>query len=151
MFRRIFKEPTTELKDIEGLFKGHVNGKVTKHVVEPLTSFGENFGSEILKVQATVEENGKEKVIHAVAKLIPPTEEQLEIFNTQVTFKNEIALYDVIVPILQDFQREYKFAEIADYFPKFYGGRLNLKPGNSNDVVDMDAVIMLENLKTEGE
>lgn len=147
MFNR-FKEDTTQLKDIDDLIKENVSGKVIKHEVAPLTAFGENFGSEILRVEITVEENGQEKTLHAVAKLIPPTEMQLQIFNTQVTFKNEVQFLAGIAPLLQDFQREHHFSEIANYFPELYGSRISLKPHLG--VVDNDAVILMENLKISG-
>lgn len=147
MFNK-FKENTTQLKDIEGLIKDKISGKVIKHEVVPLTAIGENYGSEILRVEITVDENGQQKIAHAVAKLIPPTEFQLQIFNTQVTFKNEAQFYAVIVPLMREIQREHHFSEIANYFPELYGSRFNLK--QNSEVVDTDAVILMENLKLSG-
>lgn len=143
-----FKEDTKHINDIEGLFKDRINGRVIEQKVQPLVAAGENNGSEMLKVDVTFEKNGKREAIHAVAKLIPPTEEQMEIFDVQSTFKSEIGFYAEVVPLLQAFQREHGILDVANYFPKLYGSRTTLKP--NSDVVDLDAVIMLENLKIIG-
>lgn len=143
--------PTTSIKDLESLTKDHVKGRIVKHEVRPLTEVGENFGSEIVVVDMTVEEDEKEHVVHAVAKLIPPTDMQQEIFNTKVTYKNEIGFYAEIVPALKLFQKEQgvaNVAEVLDYFPELYGARISLNP-SSNDI-DKDAVILMENLKISG-
>ncbi|CAG9766215.1 unnamed protein product [Ceutorhynchus assimilis] len=147
MFKR-FKENTTEIKNLEELLRPKFpNCKILKHDVTPLTELGENFGSEILKIDITIEENGSEKVIPSVGKMIPPTEFQMEIFNTQQTFKNEIGFYAEIVPTLQEFQRENGI-EVAEYFSKFYAARLSLDP--KSEVVDLDAILIMENLKVDG-
>ncbi|XP_050294683.1 uncharacterized protein LOC126734894 [Anthonomus grandis grandis] len=148
MFPGKFKEPTTQIKNLDQLIGDKLNVKVKKHTAEPLTQFGENFGSEILKVNITVEEHdGTEREIHAVAKLIPPTEMQLEIFNTQVTFKNEIGFYEEIVGAMRDFQREHG-VEPTKAFAELYGARINLEPGSHK--VDNDGIIVMENLKIAG-
>lgn len=142
-----FKEDTTFIPKLEELLKPNIHGKIVKQEVTPLTSVGENFGSEILKVDVTVEENGKQRVVHGVGKLIPSSEAQLEIFNTQVTFKNEIGFYADIVPALQEFQREHGVAP-TESFPEMYGARINLDP--QSKVVDLNAILLLENLKVKG-
>ncbi|XP_018569816.1 uncharacterized protein LOC108909865 [Anoplophora glabripennis] len=110
-----------------------------------LTAPGENYGSIMLKLDLTLkEENGTEKELHAVAKMIPGQEFAREAFNIQVTFKNEIAMYNVIAPTLRDFQRENGVNKVIDCFPEFYGARLNL--GEQNGTVDENAVLILENL-----
>ncbi|ENN74586.1 hypothetical protein HUJ04_004707 [Dendroctonus ponderosae] len=142
-----FKDDTTFIPKLEELLKPTLHGKIVKQEVTPLTSFGENFGSEILKVDVTVEENGKQRQVHGVGKLIPSSEVQLEIFNTQVTFKNEIGFYADIVPAMQEFQREHGVAP-TEYFPEMYGARISLDP--QSKAVDLNAILLLENLKVKG-
>ncbi|XP_018569799.1 uncharacterized protein LOC108909852 [Anoplophora glabripennis] len=115
-----------------------------------LTAPGENFGSIMLKLDITLkdEKDGTEEELHAVAKMIPAKEFTRMVFNIQVTFKNEIALYNVIAPILRDFQRENGINQVIDCFPEFYGARINLS--EENDTVDEDAVLILENLNFQG-
>lgn len=124
--------------------------KIRKINITNLTAPGENYGSIMSKLDITVknEKNGSEEEVHAVAKQIPEKEMARKIFNIQVTFKNEIAMYDTIVPTLQAFQRENGVNEVIDCFPKFYGGRINLQEGSGT--VDEDAVLILENLITKG-
>ncbi|KAJ8977761.1 hypothetical protein NQ317_001125 [Molorchus minor] len=93
---------------------------------------GENYG------------NHNEEELHGVAKTIPDNEISRKIFNIQVTCKNEIAMYDTITPTLQEFQREHGVKDIIDYLPDMYGARLNLD--GKNEIVDEDAVLILENL-----
>lgn len=146
MFTKI-KEDTTQIRKLEDLLNEKQQIKVISHEVKPLTEFGTNYGSEILKVDITIEENGEENVVHAVAKMTPPTQMQREIFQTQDTFKYEIGFYAEIVPTVQEFQREHGVEE-ADYFPTLLGARINLKPGS--DVLDDDAVILMDNLNLAG-
>jgi hypothetical protein len=77
--------------------------------------------------------------------MVPPSEFIQEVFNTPVTFRNEIAFYKDILPILQDFQRQHGVKEVIDFVPKYYGSRRNLKGDEGK--VDQDAVLLLENLK----
>uniref|UniRef100_V5G064 CHK kinase-like domain-containing protein n=1 Tax=Anoplophora glabripennis TaxID=217634 RepID=V5G064_ANOGL len=100
----------------------------------------------MLKLDVTLkdESDGTEEELHAVAKMIPEQEFVRKIFNIQVTFKNEVAMYNVIAPTLRDFQRENGVNEVIDCFPELYGARLNL--GEQNGNVDENAVLILENL-----
>lgn len=144
------RDDTKHIQDLESLISDHVTGRVVQHEVNQLTQFGENFGSEMVTVDITVDDDGKQHVVHAVGKLIPLTDMQMEIFNTQVTFKNEIGFYSVIVPTLRKFQEDQGINEheLMNYFPKLYGARTSLNE-NAEDV-DKDAIILMENLKISG-
>lgn len=123
--------------------------KLIEQKISRLTSAGENYGSLMLAIEIVLEnrKNGDEKILKTVAKLIPPTDFMQKIFNTQVTFKNEIAFYEIIVPTLQNFRRKLGLEEL-NIFAHSYGGRINL---NGSDVVDENAILILENLKVDGE
>lgn len=105
-------------------------------------------GSVLLKVELTVQDqDGEEEALHLVAKKIPETEFKRDMFNIQHTFKKEVAFYQVILPILNDFQKE-EGIDVFDIFPEFYGARYNLH--GKNDMVDEDAVMLLEDLGAKG-
>lgn len=138
-----------KLEDLVGKYIEKTQ-KVIDSKISRLTAPGENFGSTILKIDLTLQNDGNKetKELSVVAKLIPELEFFQELFNAQVTFKLEAAFYDIIIPTLQNFQREQGIEKVIDFFPKFYGARMNL---NGSDKVDGDAVILLENLKVTGE
>lgn len=122
--------------------------KIVETKIARLTAPGENFGSTILKVDLVLADNhGESEPLSIVAKLIPENEFFQKIFNIQVTFKMESAFYEVIVPTLQQFQKEQAVKDVIDFFPKYYGSRENL---NGSDKVDGNAVLLLENLKISG-
>ncbi|CAG9856397.1 unnamed protein product [Phyllotreta striolata] len=108
-----------------------------------LTAPGENYGSLMLRLDVRLA--GGE--LRLVAKKLPTEELFQESFNVQVTFKNEIAMYQTVVPLLQKFQRENGVVDVIDCFPKFYGARINL---DGSEVVDEHAVLLLENLVANG-
>ncbi|XP_044260223.1 uncharacterized protein LOC123008475 [Tribolium madens] len=117
------------------------------HKVRRLTAPGENYGSLMLSVDITVKTLEGTSEINAVAKMVPPNEFIQKIFNTPVTFRNEIAFYKDIVPTLRNFQQEQGMPTLIDFFPKYLGSRLNR---NNSDTVDSDAILLLENLKMAG-
>lgn len=122
--------------------------KISKSKIKRLTAPGENFGSIMLKVDLVLKDNrGETEELSIVAKMLPTSEFFQQVFNVQVSFKLEVAFYEVVVPTLQDFQREQGVKEVIDFFPKFYGARNNL---NGTGKVDEDAVLLLENLKNSG-
>ncbi|XP_018569781.1 uncharacterized protein LOC108909837 [Anoplophora glabripennis] len=124
--------------------------RISDKKITNLTAPGENYGSTMLKLDVTLkdENDGTEEELHAVAKMIPEQEFVRKIFNIQVTFKNEVAMYNVIAPTLRDFQRQNGVNEVIDCFPELYGARLNL--GEQNGNVDENAVLILENLNFKG-
>lgn len=140
-----------EIRHVEEILKPHLgnNTKILKSVVKRLTQPGENYGSLMLSVDLTViDDSGKEKTLHLVAKMCPPNQWLREMFNIPVTFKKEESLYKDICVAMQHFEKEYGLSNMTYFLPKYYGSRLSLD-ANSNKVDD-DAVLLLENLKLQG-
>ncbi|RZC41044.1 EcKinase, APH, and/or DUF1679 domain containing protein [Asbolus verrucosus] len=136
-----------KIEKIEDLLIFDKNKKIIEHKIKRLTAPGENYGSLMLSVDIMLKNSQGTEEINVVAKMVPPNEFIQEIFNTPVTFRNEIGFYKNIVPVLQNFQREHGVDKVIDFFSKYYGSRLNLK--NNNDKVDADAALLLENLKVQ--
>lgn len=104
--------------------------------------------SAMLKVKVTVQNgDGSEEQLDLIAKRIPTTEFYRDVYNIQETFKKEVAFYEVIVPILKQFQEDEGIKDVFDNFPEFYGARRNLD-GKSD--VDENAVMLLEDLCAKG-
>lgn len=122
--------------------------KIADVQITRLTAPNENFGSTILKVDMLLKDNqDKSNTLSVVAKLIPENEFLQKIFKVPISFKMESAFYSIIIPTLQEFQREHRVTDVIDFFPKYYGSRNNL---DGNDKVDANAVLLLENLKVVG-
>lgn len=138
-----------KISKLDQLLHKYIGGKkIIKTEVSRLTAPGENYGSILYKVDITLENDDKSREeLHTVAKTLPQDEFFRKMFNIQVTCKTEIAFYDTVVPTLQRFAEEGGLRGRMDIFPRMYGGRINL---NGSDVVDDDAVLLLENLKSEG-
>lgn len=123
------------------------NKKITNVNVSKPPPLG--AGSVLLKVKVVVQDqNGKEELIHLVAKKIPASEFSRNMFNIQHTFKKEIAFYQVILPILKDFQKEEGIVDVFDNYAEFYGARYNLH--GKNEIVDEDGVMLMEDLSARG-
>uniref|UniRef100_A0A6P7FUK7 Uncharacterized protein LOC114334184 n=1 Tax=Diabrotica virgifera virgifera TaxID=50390 RepID=A0A6P7FUK7_DIAVI len=135
------------IKNLPGLINPKLDqGKFLKDFkTSRLTAAGANYGSVMLKLQLTVaDKNNEEETIDAVAKMLPDSEIFREIFHVQITFTNEMAFYDVIVPTLQEFQRDLGIKKVIECFPKCFATRKNLL--NNSNKIDDDAIILLENL-----
>lgn len=140
-----------KIKKLEDLIYRHVdkNKRIVSTRIINLTTPGENFGSTILNIDISLEDEHKAiETLNLFAKMMPVSELYRIFFNVQVTFKLEIAFYEVIIPTLQNFQREKGITHVIDFFPNFYGARANL---DNNETVGEDGVILLENLKLSGE
>ncbi|XP_058451824.1 uncharacterized protein LOC131430687 [Malaya genurostris] len=125
--------------------------KVLGYQASFLTAPGDNYGSTMLAVTVDISNAANEtKQLPLVAKMRPASEEFLEIFQIDVTFVKEAAVYSQIVPIMVDLQREVGFpeAEIIDVFCRCYNTRVSLDPNCKK--VDADGVMLLENLKLAG-
>lgn len=139
-----------KIEKLEELLSQYVDKdkKIIETKLTRLTAPGENFGSTILKVDLILKNNhGEFEPLSVVAKLLPESEFFQTVFNVQVTFKMESAFYEVIVPTLQEFEREQGVNNVIDFFPRFYGSRCNL---NGTEEIDGNAVLLLENLKITG-
>uniref|UniRef100_A0A8D9E205 CHK kinase-like domain-containing protein n=1 Tax=Cacopsylla melanoneura TaxID=428564 RepID=A0A8D9E205_9HEMI len=96
--------------------------------------------------------------INLIVKRMPNRSQWISL-NSEATFEKELNMYSLLVPsydeILDQLSRKLYLEDSTiqsnqhnHLFPKFLGGRLNLK--NSPDYVDEHAVILLENLKRSG-
>lgn len=116
------------------------------HLSDPLLI---GFGSVVHKLTVMVEnENGYEELLQLVAKKMLTTGFSTETSNAQISFKKEIAFYEVILPILREFLMEEGVKDRLDYFAEFYGARYNLC-GSSGEVNE-DGVILLEDMSVKG-
>lgn len=125
--------------------------KILNQKIAPLTTAGENYGSVMQQIDVTIQEPFEPpRDLHLVGKRIPASELLCEVFNIQKTFKKEMNMYLEVIPALVKFDEEYGKVKlgIGELFAKFYGARINLKPGN--DLLDKDGIILLENLKLSG-
>lgn len=117
-----------------------------------LTAPGDNYGSTMLALTVDVTNaTGNEfDQLHLVAKMRPTSEVFLEIFQIDVTFVKEAAVYSQIVPAMITLQREIGFPEdeIIDVFCRCYCTRISLNPDSTK--VDEDGVMIFENLKLAG-
>ncbi|RZC37802.1 EcKinase and/or DUF1679 domain containing protein [Asbolus verrucosus] len=128
-------------------FLGH-SKTVTGHETTRLTALGENYGSTMLALKIDVQQEEKKEKLEAVGKVPPPGEFIQRMFNTPITFRNEINFYKIIVPELENFLAESGIENnYLDCFPMFYGARLNL---TNKEYADNEAVLLLENLKVLG-
>lgn len=119
-----------------------------KHVEWKLMNApGENYGSDMLAINVilTRSSNNTEEILNLVAKLPPTSAFLLDLFNSPVSFKKEIQFYNSLAKEFMKLQIESGMND-PQLVPKFYGGRLGLKP----DKFDGQAVILLENLKCNG-
>ncbi|CAH1124986.1 unnamed protein product [Ceutorhynchus assimilis] len=138
-----------EIEKLEDLIKGTIDGELVEQQVSSLLPPGENYGSVMYKVDFKVKtSSGEIKEYHAVAKCTPLNQVTQEMFNTQVTFKSEIAWYTTVIPTLKSFAKEQGLRRELDFFQQFYGARISLDP--ESDKVDLDGVILTENLKYLG-
>ncbi|XP_072400514.1 uncharacterized protein [Diabrotica undecimpunctata] len=142
----------TQIKQLEALLGKQLVKKTIKNVnINNLTAPGENFGSIMYKLDIVLNnnDNGTEEILHAVAKTLPAAELWRKIFNIQVTYTNEMAFYQIVLPTFQEFQRSLGIDNVINCFAECLAVRKNLL-GNDSDVIDDDAVIVLENLISKG-
>lgn len=144
---------TEEIKNIENLLAQFIepHEKVVSVNMNRLTPPGENYLSLVLKLDVILlnEETGKQKQFSGVAKCFNPREGNEEEFKEFETgnYNSELTFYKEIIPLLKDFTNKNKLE--LDIFPKMVAYRSNLH--GKNDHVDEDGVILLENMKLEGE
>ncbi|XP_060531086.1 uncharacterized protein LOC132704829 [Cylas formicarius] len=137
-----------DIKNLEELLASHLHREIVDKKITRLTAPGENYGSLMLKVDLTVKNGDRTEEIHAAAKCVPPNEAIQKMFNTQVTFRNEIAWYTIIIPTIQRFLRENNVRFSANFFTELYGARISLNKDSAT--VDEDGVILFENLTKSG-
>ena len=133
-----------EIKKLQDLLGSEIVSVSTTN----LTSAGDNYASAIFSVAVTIKDGQKEKQIRAVAKMIPQNELIRKLFNSERTFRNEVAYYEKIAPCLTNFQKEHNLPDLFSSYPEFYGARTSLDP--SKDTIDNDAILLIQNIKETG-
>lgn len=138
-----------DVKNLEEILSLKLGQNKKIDIVDITQPPAKGFGSLMLKVKVIVkDENNKEELLHLVAKKIPTAEASREYFDIQNTFKKEAAFYDIVVPILDEFQKAECIEDVLDNFAKFYGARFNLE--GKSEVVDEDGVMLMEDLCIKG-
>ncbi|KAL7286198.1 hypothetical protein TKK_0019532 [Trichogramma kaykai] len=119
----------------------------------PLLPPGENYASLMLKVDVVVKKkpDADNERLELVAKMAPGTSLQQRIVKITAAWKKEIYIFKELIPQYRELQREVGVAEkdLIDILPKYYGSRLSLDL-NERDKADLDAVLLMENLKSIG-
>lgn len=141
------------IENFEELLSQYTGSKkiILQTIVSNLNAPGENYCSVMLKIDVTLQnlENGNKEILHTVAKC---RNRNLNQFFHQVEtlqFRKEIDFYREVLPALQGFQREQDIGEVWNIFPKVFAARRNLD--GVGEEIDEHAVILLENLKLQGE
>lgn len=139
-----------EIKNLEDLVGKYIEEE--KKIVETrvIGVARKNSGSTVLEVDIVVKDESKytQEVRSVAAKVIHQISYSQKVLNNEVQFKNEVNFYEVIIPLLENFQTERGIKNPLEYFPKFYGARLNLD--SESDKIDQNAVIILEQLSRKG-
>ncbi|CAH1179020.1 unnamed protein product [Phaedon cochleariae] len=112
---------------------------------------GENYLSEMTKINVSVKNRitEAERDIYIIGKCVakpPPNGNDFVKDFSPFLFTKEMMFYKEVIPAIQTFLKN-RGASPVDYYPEFYGGRLNLSGGSK---ADSDAVLLLENLHTSG-
>lgn len=144
----------TNLQDLQSLLRQKLGDSlvVEKYTVKDFLPPGENYGSKIVSVDAIIRRNKNDnnsEELNMIAKLLPPTLYQREMFDSPFTFKKEIFMYNEILPAYRKLEIDNGVDENEAFNSAAicYGSRQSLNPD-----IDFDdnAAIVLENLKTRG-
>lgn len=140
---------TLPVKNLDALLMQTYGLNFRIHDVEwkYLTDPGENYGSIILAVNISAEQNDKKRTLNVVVKLPPTSEYLLDLFDSPLTFKKELEFYSVVAPEFLKLQTESGIPReaLSIIVPQFLGGRLGLR---DPQCFDEQAAIVLENLKS---
>lgn len=141
-----------KIDNLKELLEPYLDGaKLIDYSTKYLTKPGDNYGSTILALSATIQSDDEElKKLELVAKMPPETAAFFQMFQVPLTCIKENETYLQIVPTLINFQKEAQIPEsdLIDVFPNFYGARISLDP--EAKIADMGALLILENLKIKG-
>lgn len=125
--------------------------EILDYYTKPLTAVGDNYGSTMLALSVKLRHEGsyKEKTLEMVAKMVPENPVFFQMFQVQLSFPKESSMYTTVADTLAKHQDEYQVpADLRmNAFCKSFGTRRNL---NSAEIVDTDAVLLLDNLKVQG-
>nr|CAD7460257.1 unnamed protein product [Timema tahoe] len=105
--------------------------QVESFKVTSLVKPGDNYASNIMAVDMTLAENHRR--LSLIAKLVPQSEALKHMLESSTIFKKEISFYSLILPRLDEIQREKRLPtrELVDIFPTYYGSR---SPGDDGGV-----------------
>jgi hypothetical protein len=149
-----FNMPQLSQQDLEALLRPTLGRHlvVESFTSKPLTQPGENYGSTMLDIEATIR-HGKDETsshnLYLVAKLMPSSELFQKIFDSPITFCKEITCYMSLKLEYEKLQTEMCVPKdkFLDVFSKCYGARTTMSE-EIGDRADENAAILLENLKT---
>ncbi|CAG9833644.1 unnamed protein product [Diabrotica balteata] len=137
-----------KIKNFEELISDYIgpNKIVVDTKVSNLTAPGENYLSEIIKIDVILKDkvSDKNEDLSLLAKLSTTDE---FIGSTCNITKNEVIFYRDIIPAIKSFHKKHGLP-YPSFYPDFAGGRINLT--GVEDKADDDAVLILENLVTKG-
>ncbi|CAH0554097.1 unnamed protein product [Brassicogethes aeneus] len=136
------------VKNLSQVIRLEKNQEFLGYTAYSITKPGDNLGSLIFGIKIRVKnlETKKEEIVDAVVKTPAQDELTRDIFNSEVTFRNEIEFYRNIMPMLTRFRHENDM-DSSEYYVKYLGARLNLK---NTEEVDTNAVLLMENLAVRG-
>ncbi|XP_058804533.1 uncharacterized protein LOC131671812 [Phymastichus coffea] len=149
------KDTELVLRDLQTLLRETIGNEVivVKYDTINLLPKGENYSSTMLKVNSVIKrtEDSPEENLALVAKMIPVTEFQQSHINCTTSFNKEMYVYKILMPAFRELEKEVgvKDEDLIDITPKYYGGRLSMNR-EKLDVADIDAVMLMENLKEHG-
>lgn len=136
------------VQDLETLFEQACgpNFQINDMEWKPLTDPGENFGSMILAININAEQNDKKRTLSVVVKLPPRSAYLLDLFDSPLTFKKELAFYSAVAPEFLKLQSESGIPreKLSVITPHYVAGRMGLR---DPQCFDEQAAIILENLK----
>ncbi|XP_028129628.2 uncharacterized protein LOC114325696 [Diabrotica virgifera virgifera] len=137
-----------KIKNFEELISDYIgpNKNVVDTKVSNLTAPGENYLSEIIRIDVVVQDKDANHQEHLslVAKLCVEHEFFGPTYNLT---KNEIIFYENIVLAIKNFHKRHGLPP-PSFYPDYAGGRFNLAV--EDDKPDMNAVLILENLAPKG-
>ncbi|XP_072375980.1 uncharacterized protein [Diabrotica undecimpunctata] len=142
------------IKDLNNLLKPVFgeNVEIVDKTIANLTLPGENYFSDMLKLQVTTRnrDTNSTNTENFVAKCcIVEVDENMPKEAAAMlshVFKPEIAFYKEIIPTMQKFLKEHGLKEV-EIFPKLIASRYNL---DGKEQPDENAVLILENLQAAG-
>lgn len=142
----------TKFKNLESILKKDFGEEVTviKYRVDNLVPLGDNFASDIFKINAKIKrtENSPVEDFNFVAKLISPGDFEMD---WTWIFTKEIFMYTEIFPFYLRVEQENNIKEknsIINLIPKFYGYRFSLDPKVKE--ADENSLMLLENIRVKG-
>ena len=142
-------------EDLQLLLRSQIGPQciVVRSSVTGLLPPGENFACLLYRVLAVVKEHEKseEEEMDCVAKVYPVEPEILKVFDFSSLFRKEIFFYEKFAPQLKKLEIDFgvEEREAFDIVPKLYGVRRSWN-GEDDEKVDSGAMILMQNLNSEG-